>query len=80
MTFTEQPILLGESPVIDALHADIQSAARTHAKVLITGETGVGKEVVARLIHNQSARSRQPFMAVNSSTSRPRSRSGGMRM
>ena len=67
MSITEQPILLGESPVIDALHADIQSAARTHAKVLITGETGVGKEVVARLIHNQSARSRQPFMAVNCS-------------
>jgi DNA-binding NtrC family response regulator len=66
-SFVEQPVLLGESPVIDALHADIQSAARTHAKVLITGETGVGKEVVARLIHNYSARSRQPFMAVNCS-------------
>jgi DNA-binding NtrC family response regulator len=64
----EQPvILLGESPVIDALRADIQSAARTHAKVLITGETGAGKEIVARLIHTQSARSRQPFMAVNCS-------------
>ena len=67
MSFVEQPVLLGESPVIEALSADIQSAARTHAKVLITGETGVGKEVVARLIHNQSARSRQPFMAVNCS-------------
>jgi DNA-binding NtrC family response regulator len=67
MSFTEQPILLGESPVIEALQADIQSAARTHAKVLITGETGVGKEVVARLIHNQSPRNRQPFMAVNCS-------------
>jgi DNA-binding NtrC family response regulator len=66
-SFVEQPVLLGESPVIDLLRADIQSAARTHAKVLITGETGVGKEVVARLIHNQSARSRQPFMAVNCS-------------
>ena len=67
MSFIEQPVLLGESPVIEALRADIQSAARTHAKVLITGETGVGKEVVARLIHNQSARSRQAFMAVNCS-------------
>jgi two-component system NtrC family response regulator len=67
MSFAEQPVLLGESPVVEALRADIQSAARTHAKVLITGETGVGKEVVARLIHAQSARSRQPFMAVNCS-------------
>jgi DNA-binding NtrC family response regulator len=67
MSLAEQPVLLGESPVIEALHADIQSAARTHAKVLITGETGAGKEVVARLIHTLSARSRQPFMAVNCS-------------
>src|ERR671913_2575349 len=67
MSTGELPILLGESDVVEALRADIQSAARTHAKVLITGETGVGKEVVARLIHHQSARSRQPFMAVNCS-------------
>ena len=67
MSFAEQPVLLGESPVIEALHADLQSAARTHAKVLITGETGSGKEVVARMIHALSSRSRQPFMAVNCS-------------
>jgi DNA-binding NtrC family response regulator len=67
MSFTEQPVLIGESPVIDQLRTDIQSAARTHAKVLITGDTGSGKEVVARLIHMQSARNRQPFMAVNCS-------------
>jgi DNA-binding NtrC family response regulator len=67
MSLAEQPELLGESAVIETLHADIQSAARTHAKVLITGETGAGKEVVARMIHAQGARGRQPFMAVNCS-------------
>jgi two-component system response regulator HydG len=47
--------------------ADIDSAARTHAKVLITGETGVGKDVVARLIHTGSPRAGQAFVAVNCS-------------
>jgi transcriptional regulator with PAS, ATPase and Fis domain len=50
-----------------SLRQDIQRAARCMAKVLITGETGAGKEVVARCIHNQSARSRRPFAAVNCS-------------
>ena len=52
---------------MELMRLDIESAARTSAKVLITGETGVGKEVVARLIHEQGARSRQAFVAVNCS-------------
>lgn len=60
-------VLLGDSPAMELVRLDIESAARTSAKVLITGETGVGKEVVARLIHEQGVRSRQNFVAVNCS-------------
>jgi transcriptional regulator with PAS, ATPase and Fis domain len=56
---------LGNSPVIESLRADIDSAARTDAKVMITGATGVGKEVVARSIHSGSRRRQAPFITVN---------------
>ena len=47
------------------LREDLDSAARSDAKVLITGESGVGKEVVAHLIHRQSRRSRAPLVTIN---------------
>jgi len=50
-----------------SLRQDIERAARCTAKVLITGETGAGKEVVARCIHHQSSRSKRAFAAVNCS-------------
>ena len=59
--------LLGGSRTMLSLRQDIERAARCTAKVLITGETGAGKEVVARSVHHQSARSRRPFAAVNCS-------------
>jgi DNA-binding NtrC family response regulator len=64
---SNRPSLLGQSPSIVALRRDIESAARTHAKVLILGETGAGKEVVACMIHSRSLRRAQPFVAVNCS-------------
>jgi DNA-binding NtrC family response regulator len=63
----EAPALLGESAGIVALRDDVAAAARTHAKVLVLGETGTGKEVVARLLHSQSPRRGRACIAVNCS-------------
>jgi len=54
-----------EDPKSKALLAHIQQVAPSEASVLIIGETGTGKELVARHIHNLSARSARPFVAVN---------------
>jgi DNA-binding NtrC family response regulator len=57
--------LVGNSAAVQALQEEIYYAARCDAKVLITGESGVGKEVAARLIHEASARGRAPLITVN---------------
>jgi DNA-binding NtrC family response regulator len=57
--------LVGVSAAIRAVEEEIDHAARCDAKVLITGESGVGKEIVARLIHDGSTRTRGPLITIN---------------
>jgi len=57
--------MIGESAAMRELRDEIERVARSDAKVLITGESGVGKELVASAIHAQSARSERPLVAVN---------------
>jgi DNA-binding NtrC family response regulator len=57
--------LLGRSAAIRNLERDIDGARRSEAKVLITGESGVGKEIVAGLIHSRGERHRAAFVAIN---------------
>ncbi|HUU35883.1 MAG TPA: sigma-54 dependent transcriptional regulator [Vicinamibacterales bacterium] len=62
---TVEAQLIGDSPAVSDLRADIERTARSDAKVLITGESGVGKELAARSVHAHSARAAKPFVAVN---------------
>ena len=57
--------LLGESPPIEQVRALVVKLARSQAPVYITGESGSGKELAARLIHDNSARRDKPFIPVN---------------
>jgi DNA-binding NtrC family response regulator len=57
--------ILGVSEAARAIEQEIECAARSDAKVLITGESGVGKEVVAQLIHQRSSRQSAPMVVIN---------------
>ncbi len=57
--------MIGTTPAMTALRAEITRVAPTDAIVLVTGDTGVGKELVARFIHEGSPRSKQPLIKVN---------------
>jgi len=57
--------MIGESMIMKEIHELIHKAAKTNSKVLIEGENGTGKELVARAIHHESQRAGEPFVPVN---------------
>lgn len=57
--------MVGESEPLYGIKDIIEKVAPTNARVLITGENGTGKELVARWLHEQSSRSKSPFVEVN---------------
>jgi chemotaxis protein methyltransferase CheR len=61
----EFPNIIGQSDAVRYVMQKISQVAKTSATVLIEGETGVGKELVARAIHESSGRSREPFIRLN---------------
>ena len=57
--------IVGSSPAIRRLHDQIEAVAREEATILIIGESGSGKELVARAIHDRSNRAERPFLPIN---------------
>ncbi|MFE8072809.1 sigma-54 dependent transcriptional regulator [Marinobacteraceae bacterium S3BR75-40.1] len=62
---SETGLLLGRSPEIEYLRKQIRKVARSQAPIYISGESGSGKELVARMIHLQGSRREGPFVPVN---------------
>ena len=61
----EFPALVGDAPAMRALFRAIGRLAQAPLSVLVTGETGTGKELVARALHRESPRASRPFVALN---------------
>ncbi len=64
-TETLDRLLIGRSPAMRAVYKEIGRLAATPVTVLIVGETGTGKELVARALHENSSRSAKPFVPIN---------------
>ncbi|BBF93172.1 sigma-54-dependent transcriptional regulator [Blastochloris tepida] len=63
--------LVGASPVMNQLRTAIERVAPTNSRVLLVGPSGCGKELAARMIHNQSSRAGGPFVVTNAVTITP---------
>jgi two-component system, NtrC family, nitrogen regulation response regulator NtrX len=64
-SLTADDLLIGDSEPMKQLEEQVRSAAPSNSRVLITGENGSGKEIVARTLHRWSHRAEQPFVDVN---------------
>lgn len=60
--------IVGHSPAIQTIHRMVEKLANSSTPILIRGETGTGKELVAQALHNASCRSKYPFVAINCSS------------
>jgi DNA-binding NtrC family response regulator len=65
--FEFERTILGQSPAVTRIYSLIERASRSAITVSITGETGTGKELVAKAVHYASSRRKKPFVAVNMS-------------
>jgi len=61
----KKPVLITQNPIMEELLSKIKLVAKTKATLLLTGENGTGKEVLAQLVHYFSARSSKPMIAIN---------------
>lgn len=63
--YADQSSIIGNSAAMQKIDDLIEKAVRTNITVMVSGETGTGKELVAKAIHYRSARAKKPFVAVN---------------
>ncbi len=69
----DMPELIGSSLAMNQLRQNIEKVASTNSRILITGPSGSGKEMVARAIHSNSNRASGPFIVINAATITPES-------
>jgi len=65
VTLEETPEIIGQAPAMQEVFRAIGRLSRSHATVLINGESGSGKELVASALHRHSPRADKPFIAIN---------------